>query len=341
MPTKRPQFIENEIYHITIRGVEGRSVFVDEDDNWRGIFSLYEFNTVEPVTIREKRKEREKFKQQMVRLMINQVQIDKRNKLVEILAFTFMPNHIHLLLRQLKPDGVSIFMQKFNSGYTVYFNNKHHRAGHLFQGRFASMMVCNDAYSMRLSAYIHNNPKDISGYTGHEEDYAYSSYGIYTGTREDKLDLVDTGFILGFFGRDRGIAVCRYRKYVHFMKGELLDKEVDEKIKADSSGNEYKSEKATVVRYENVEDIVKRICPEEKMIFHIRIRAKHIRECSEIRAFFAYTLRTLCNYTYKQICRYIGNMSMSGITRLVNRGFDLVCDHLKYQNMFGVLINAR
>lgn len=196
MPSKRPQFLEDEIYHITIRGVEGRSVFVDEDDNWRGIFSLYEFNTVEPVTIREKRKEREKFKQQMVRLMINQAQIDKRNKLVEILAFTFMPNHIHLLLRQLKPDGVSIFMQKFNSGYTVYFNNKHHRAGHLFQGRFKARHIDGDEYLKTVLTYIHTNPISIiepgwkeAGIHNPQavieflENYRWSSYLDYIGKK--------------------------------------------------------------------------------------------------------------------------------------------------------------
>ena len=65
--------MENEIYHITIRGVEGRSVFVDENDKWRGVFSLYEFNTVESVTIREKRKEREKLKRQITTEMIERL----------------------------------------------------------------------------------------------------------------------------------------------------------------------------------------------------------------------------------------------------------------------------
>ncbi len=153
--------MENEIYHITIRGVEGRSVFIDENDKWRGIFSLYEFNTVESVTIREKRKEREKLKRQITTEMIERLQIDKRDKLVEILAFVFMPNHIHLLLRQLKSEGVSIFMQKFNSGYTVYFNNKYHRIGHLFQGRFKACHIDGDEYLKTVFTYIHANPISI------------------------------------------------------------------------------------------------------------------------------------------------------------------------------------
>ncbi len=188
--------MENEIYHITIRGVEGRSVFVDENDKWRGVFSLYEFNTVESVTIREKRKEREKLKRQITTEMIERLQIDKRDKLVEILAFVFMPNHIHLLLRQLKPEGVSIFMQKFDSGYTVYFNNKYHRVGHLFQGRFKARHIDGDEYLKTVFTYINANPISIvepgwkeKGVANKKitidflENYRWSSYLDYIGKK--------------------------------------------------------------------------------------------------------------------------------------------------------------
>jgi len=55
-------FITGEIYHATIRGVDGRLIFLDNEDNWRGIFSLHEFNNANPVTIRRQREKREKFK---------------------------------------------------------------------------------------------------------------------------------------------------------------------------------------------------------------------------------------------------------------------------------------
>jgi putative transposase len=196
MPSKKPQFVENEIYHITIRGVDGRNVFVDENDDWRGIFSLYEFNTTEPVTIREKRKEREQWKRQTMAKISGQIQPDKRDKLVEIIAFVFMPNHIHLLLRQLKSEGVSIFMQKFNSGYTVYFNNKHQRTGHLFQGRFKAKHIDGDEYLKTVFTYIHTNPVSIiePGWKKagvHDpkvaieflENYRWSSYMDYIGNK--------------------------------------------------------------------------------------------------------------------------------------------------------------
>jgi putative transposase len=258
----------------------------------------------------------------------------------KIYAYCLMNNHVHFYI---DPQGfdISSFMLSLNTAYVVYFNKKYKRHGHLFQGRFSSMMVGTEAYSIRLSAYIHNNPKDITEYMGREEEYAYCSYGIYTGTGKDKYGLVDTGFILGFFGGDNGTAADKYRKYVHLIKGEIPDKETEEKVMDDPLMNEYKSEKITVVRYENVEEVINKVCNNEKDLFVIRIKAKYVRECSEIRAFFVYTLRALCNYTYKQICRYIGNMSMSGITRLVNSGFDLISKHAKYQGVFNLLISGK
>jgi len=227
MPTIKPQFIENEIYHIIIRGVDGRLIFVDENDRWRGVFSVYEFNTTESVTIREKRKEREKFKKQITQSMIEAMQMDKRDKLVEVLVFAFMPNHIHLVLRQLKPDGISIFMQKFNSGYTVYFNNKYERNGHLFQGRFKAIHIDDDEYLKTVFTYIHTNPISIIepkwkefGIRDHKaaieflENYRWSSYMDYIG-KKNFPSVTDRDFLTKIFGDQEAMkkfvnsSICR------------------------------------------------------------------------------------------------------------------------------------
>ena len=104
-------------------------IFLNIDDYYRGIFSLYEFNTNKPIEIREQRRQRQIVKS------AGKETIDSRKLLVEILAFCFMPNHIHLLLRQLGDNGVSGFMQKLGAGYGLYFNKKHNRRGQLFQVR--------------------------------------------------------------------------------------------------------------------------------------------------------------------------------------------------------------
>jgi len=203
MPIRKEQFINDEIYHVTIRGVDGRLIFMDEDDHWRGIFSLYEFNTTECVTIRRQREKRKKFKAMLkVRRfptpaeLESKMQEDLRDPLVEILAVVFMPNHIHLLLRQLKPNGISVFMQKLGSGYTNYFNSKHQRKGHLFQGAFQASRISGDEYLKIVFVYIHTNPisiiepgwkekgiKNPAAVTKFLEEYRWASYPDYLGKK--------------------------------------------------------------------------------------------------------------------------------------------------------------
>jgi len=143
MPYRKQQFVNGEIYHVMARRIGENLLFKDIDDYYRGIFSIYEFNTSDLVTIRERRRIRAKIKK------INKVNnnsisiIDPRDLFVEILAFCFMPNHIHLLLRQIQDRGISKFMQKFGAGYSAYFKEKYNlqRKGHFFQGRFVSVHI--------------------------------------------------------------------------------------------------------------------------------------------------------------------------------------------------------
>ncbi len=169
MPKRKTEFINGEIYHITARSVDGRPLFMDGEDNWRGIFALYEFNREESVTIRRQREKRAKLKQE-IRIKARSIpdavaarldQCDDRDKQVEILVFVFMPNHVHLLVRQLKPDGVRVFVSRFCKGYAQYFNARYERMGALFQGRFEAKYVGDNDYLKTLFVYIHTNPVSI------------------------------------------------------------------------------------------------------------------------------------------------------------------------------------
>ncbi len=187
MPIKRPQLANNEIYHLVLRGVGDSDIFKKADDYWRAIFSLYEFNTTEPIEIRVQRKKRERAK--------NGEQFsDSRELLVDILAFCFMPNHIHLLVRQKIENGITQFMRKFGAGYAAYFNKKYNRKGHLFQGRFRAIHIQSDRQLKTVFVYIHTNPislidfewkeegtKDTQKATEFLENYKWSSFPDYTG----------------------------------------------------------------------------------------------------------------------------------------------------------------
>jgi hypothetical protein len=98
MPYRKQQFVNNEIYHIITRAIDNNLIFKDIHDYSRGIFSIYEFNNIIPVTIQARRKARNSFKKL---LKANTGEADRgrasiyaandnRDKLVEVLCFCFM-----------------------------------------------------------------------------------------------------------------------------------------------------------------------------------------------------------------------------------------------------------
>lgn len=143
----------DEFYHITTRTVGDVTIFEDKDDFYRGIFSIYEFNNSKSINIWNRRKERAAEKK---KFGPNFPTLQKRDLFVEISAFSFMPNHLHLLLKQIKDDGISNFMQKFGTGFAMYFNKKYDRKGHLFN-KFKSVHIKNEAQLKNTFTYIHTN----------------------------------------------------------------------------------------------------------------------------------------------------------------------------------------
>lgn len=155
MPSKVVPLVTGEKYHIFNRGVDKREVFIDSSDYIRFYQTLAFFNTVEPTT--------------NYRLAKNIPQTQS-SKLVQIHAYALLPNHYHLILEQLKDDGISEFMKRISGGYTNYFNEKNERSGALFQGRYKRVLIEDDAQSNYLFCYVnenrfvHNMPPDSEMY---------------------------------------------------------------------------------------------------------------------------------------------------------------------------------
>lgn len=202
MPYRQTQLCNNEIYHVIVRRIEGNLLFVDTDDYFRGIFSLYEFNDARPVEIKKRREDRKQGKQEGDPVSFSDN--DNREKLVEILAFCLMPNHLHLLLKQIADNGITKFMNKFGAGYPAYFRRKHTETGspspvnkgYFFQGRFVSVHMENDTQLKTVFAYIHTNPislveagwkerkvNDFQKASEFIKNYKWSSYGDYLGIK--------------------------------------------------------------------------------------------------------------------------------------------------------------
>jgi len=208
MSIRKTALVPNEIYHIYNRGVDKRDIFLDDEDRFRFIHDLYEFND----------------SNQAINLAVHlgnnnkKVGFLKFNKprelLVEILAFCMMGNHFHLLLRQITEKGTTEFMRKIGTGYTNYFNQKYERNGVLFQGKFKSVHIKNKSHFMYMPIYIHFNPLDFKFPEWREgkikdyekaieflDSYRWSSYMDYTG-HKNFPSLIKKDFLLKRLGNE-------------------------------------------------------------------------------------------------------------------------------------------
>ncbi len=146
-------FANNYFYHIYNRGVDSRVIFNEEKDYSRFVHCLYEFNDKKAAV-----NYNWMVKKQGI---LNSDKKRPRELLVNILCFCLMPNHFHLIIEQIVDGGITKFMRKLGTGYTMYFNEKNKRSGGLFQGKFKSIIIDNEEYLLHLSRYIHLNPVGI------------------------------------------------------------------------------------------------------------------------------------------------------------------------------------
>lgn len=198
MARKTTPLVNGEIYHIIVRGIDGQNIFRDKSDYYRAIHDLFEFNDEESTIWQFRRSftSNNQFGDGPRTIAKNEGEKKKRKFLLEILCFCLMPNHIHLLLRQLKNEGISRFMRKFGTGYVGYFNKKYNRQGYLFQSRFKRILIKDDEQLRKIFVYIHTNPAALvdsfwkeGGIKKSEmvidfiENYKWSSYSDYLGKK--------------------------------------------------------------------------------------------------------------------------------------------------------------
>ncbi|MBI5147859.1 MAG: transposase [Parcubacteria group bacterium] len=149
-----------ELIHVLNRGVDKRKIFLNEQDYFRFIHDLFEFNDQEPADISSYL-----FRKQYS--VVRRPNIEKRAErkprklLVNLLAFCLMPNHYHLFLAPKIKNGVALFMKKLNAGYSRYFNEKYKRSGALFEGKYKRIAIKDEAHFIHLPYYIHCNSLDL------------------------------------------------------------------------------------------------------------------------------------------------------------------------------------
>jgi len=205
---RKISFAPGEYYHVYNRGADKRLIFIELHDYRRFIALLYFCNNTSPVDINEHFREGKEF--------LDIFSVTKVDTLVDIGAYCLMPNHFHLLLREKIDGGITKFMSKLSTAYSMYFNKKNDRTGVLFEGRFKATHADTDEYLKYLFSYIHLNPVKIIDPTWKENGingptppkhylfaYAYSSYQDYTQSNRKESSVLNKDAFPQYFSSFR------------------------------------------------------------------------------------------------------------------------------------------
>ena len=195
--TKRDApFTVGDWYHCYNRSIEKRIAFEDIRDYHRFLELLYLANDEFPL----------RHDSMGIRKFEEVLNIPRGKKLVTIGAFCLMPNHFHLVLREVSEGGITAFMRKIGTAYTLYFNSRHDRVGNLFLKPFQSRHASTTDNSFQhLISYVHCNPATLyepQWKTRHVVDpqflgermaeYQYSSFSTHIGAHTPIRTILDT-----------------------------------------------------------------------------------------------------------------------------------------------------
>ncbi len=195
---RKDPLITNHIYHIFNRGVNKGEIFYDDDD-YRHLYltaihyknNNTKFSYEKLVGLNDTGSLREPLGKSGLPF----------NPKVQILAYCLMPNHFHLLLKQLEDRGITWYLQHVINSYVHYLNVKHDRSGPLFQGRFKNVLIESDEQLIHVSRYLHLNPL-VSNLTSDLKSYPWSSFNKYIGNADDEL--CDIDLVSEFFKSTEG-----------------------------------------------------------------------------------------------------------------------------------------
>lgn len=144
--------MESDFYHILNRGVEKRKIFLNEKDYLRFLHNMEDFNNKNIML--------NSYYNRRIKNYGTTSTVEKE-PLVNIICWCLMPNHFHILIKEIVNRGASLFSMKNTAGYTRYFNETNDRSGVLFQGRTKIIPVKNNSYFLWLPFYILANPLDL------------------------------------------------------------------------------------------------------------------------------------------------------------------------------------
>lgn len=194
MPRINRQTSSTKVYHIILRGIDKQDIFLGNNDYQKFLEIIKET------------KEKYEF---------------------DIYAYCLMTNHVHIIIYD-KEEKISKIMQSIEIKYSMYFNKKYDRVGHLFQDRFLSKEIENRQYLKTVCRYIHQNP--LKAGIEKTENYKWSSYNEYI----KKSKIVNTKMLLLIFSQDKDEAKEEFIKFHKFQSNqeiyEIIEYELKEKL---------------------------------------------------------------------------------------------------------------
>jgi len=184
---------DGETYHIYNRGAHKGRLFEGPEDYKRFTLLMYLANNASGFVMRDLFI---KYAGQPVEAIFEE---PADGSLVDVLAYTLMPNHVHFIVRQKSEDGIALYFKRLFIAYSMYYNLKHDHSGTLLQGRFKRKHIDSEEYFRYIFSYVHLNPLDLAQpgwkYGGVKnatelkkfmDAYPYSSYFDYfVGPRPD------------------------------------------------------------------------------------------------------------------------------------------------------------
>ena len=291
----RPLRLEfpDAIYHVTSRGIERRAIVADDRDRDRWLTHLER-------VVKQRR--------------------------WRTFAFALMDNHFHLFVQTPEPN-LSAGMRDLNGGYVSYFNARHQRAGHLFQGRFKAFVIENQGYWHEVSRYVHLNPVR-AGLVAKPEAWRWSSYaGYYRPAR--RLPWVDRERVLADFGGDTRDGRARYREFVEEGLGRKLDSPLSAAVHGLVLGSDRFVERVQELLGQRPEDPevpqLARFRPRPALSDVMALVAKHYgrdpsawapgRRCDDpARSVAAYLARHVAGETSRRVAAALGYRNRSSVT---------------------------
>ena len=219
MPSKHEDklYVENSFYHIYNRGVEKRTIFLDQQDysTFLAYLKVYlspkdekelQLQLADP-TLDWHTKDR----------IIKILQLNNFYDILELVAYCLMPNHFHLLVYQKESTTIDSFMNSMATRYSMFFNRKYKRVGPLFQGTYKAVLIETDEQLIHLSRYIHQQALNIKGDPLHDIKEQPSSYQNYLG--KIKQEWVKPGHVLEQFDAGKLSSLDDVTSYQKFVEG--------------------------------------------------------------------------------------------------------------------------